>query len=246
MPTYEIVGSELQAVVCDMSRGDKIIAEAGHVLSLTDGLAFDTTTGGGLMDGIKRAFAGSSFFINEVVAQSDGRAVFASPSPGKIQQLDISASKKWLCQPHVFLCADGGVTLTAALTKNLGAGLFGGAGFILQSIEGEGRAFIHAAGACIPHQLAAGETLRVETGSLAAFEESVTYDIELVGGLKSMLFSGEGIWFASLRGPGMVYIQSLALPRLAHALAPYLPTVRTSTESGVAGGIIGSILKNSL
>jgi uncharacterized protein (TIGR00266 family) len=242
---HQIVGSDMQAIVCDMERGEKLVAETGHVLSMTSALDFDTTASGGLMGGLMRAIGGSSFFMNEIVARDAGRVVFASPSPGKVQELAVSSAKSWLCQPHVFLCAGGDVRLSAAMTQSLGAGLFGGAGFVLQTIEGAGQAFIHVAGAAIVHDLQAGETLRVETGSLAAFESTIAYDIQLVGGLKSILFSGEGIWFATLRGPGRVYLQSLALPRLAHALARYLPTVERTSESGVAGGIIGSIIKNS-
>lgn len=250
MPNYQIVGSDLQAVVCDMGPGEKIVAEAGHLLTLTDALDLDTNTGGGMMSGLKRALGGASFFVNEITARGRGKAVFSSPTPGKIQELDIAPGRGWLCQPHVFLCSDSGVSQSAALTKRFGAGLFGGTGFILQSLEGQGKAFIHVGGASLHFNLQAGESLRVETGALAAFESSVTYDIQMVSGLKSILFSGEGLWFAHLTGPGSVYVQSLALPRLAHALLPYFPT---RTESGsaagaagtIAGGVLGAILNNN-
>ncbi len=247
MAKFEVVGADLQAVCCDLQPGEKVVAEAGHLLSLSDGLTLETTTGGGLMSGLKRALGGSSFFVNEIAAQASGRAVFASPSPGKVEQLDVSPSKGWLCQPHVFLCSESGIQISAALTKRFGAGLFGGTGFILQSLSGQGKAFVHVGGAALKYQLAAGQTLRVETGSLAAFESTVAYDIQMVRGLRSILFSGEGLWFAHLTGPGAVYVQSLALPRLAHALAPYLPTPAQAAAgegaAGVIGGIIGSMLQ---
>jgi len=246
MPKYQIVGSDLQAVVCDMGAGEKVIAETGHLLALTDGLQLDTSTGGGIMSGIKRALGGASFFVNEVSAASPGKAIFASPSPGKIQELDVTPGVGWLCQPHVFLCCDPGIQLSAAMTQRFAAGLFGGTGFILQNLTGEGKSFIHVGGACLKLALTAGQSLRVETGALAAFESTVTYDIEMVRGLRSVLFSGEGLWFAHLKGPGTVYIQSLALPKLAHALMPYLPSAQSNVQGGGAamalGGIIGSML----
>ncbi len=247
MSRYEIVGADLQAVVCDLEAGEKVIAEAGHLLALTDGLQLNTSTGGGFLSGIKRALGGSSFFINEIVAETAGKAIFASPSPGHIQELDITPARGWLCQPNVFLCSDPGIQITAAVTQSFGAGLFGGSGFILQSLAGEGKSFIHVGGACLKFDLKDGQSIRIETGSLAAFESSVTYDIEMVKGLKSILFSGEGLWFAHLKGPGTVYIQSLALPKLAHSLMPYLPQNRGPNNGGTltsmaVGGILGSLI----
>ena len=225
-----------------------MIAETGHLLALTDGLQLNTNTGGGLMSGVKRALGGSSFFVNEIVAQTKGKAIFASPSPGRIQELNITPQSGWLCQPNVFLCSDPGIQMAAAVTQSFGAGLFGGSGFILQSLSGEGKSFIHVGGACLKFQLAVGQSIRIETGSLAAFESTVTYDIEMVKGLKSILFSGEGLWFAHLKGPGTVFVQSLALPKLAHALIPYLPAASgpsTSQDlaSGAIGGILGALIK---
>jgi len=248
MAQYQVVGQDLQAVVCDLAIGEKVIAETGHLLVMTDGLQLDTTTGGGIMSGIKRAFGGSSFFINEVTATgSPGKAIFASPSPGKVQELDISPTHNWLCQPHVFLCADQGIQIQSAFTKSFGAGLFGGTGFVLQELSGQGKAFVHVGGACLKLTLEAGKSIRVETGALAAFESTVTYDIEMVRGFKSILFSGEGLWFAHLKGPGTVYVQSLGLPKLAHSLMPYLPhdsAVASGGAAGAIGGIIGAMIKN--
>lgn len=247
MSRYQIVGADLQAVVCDLAAGEKVIAEAGHLLALTDGLELNTTTGGGFMSGVKRALGGSSFFVNEIVAETAGKAIFASPSPGHIQELDILPQSGWLCQPNVFLCSDPSIQITAEVTRSFGAGLFGGSGFLLQSLAGEGKAFIHVGGACLKFQLTADQSIRIETGSLAAFKSTVTYTIEMVKGLKSILFSGEGLWFAHLKGPGTVYIQSLALPKLAHSLIPYLPMANQGSgedlASGAIGGIIGALIK---
>lgn len=247
MPRYEVVGQDLQAVICHMTHGEKVIAEAGHLLALSDGLELETSTGGGFMSGVKRALGGSSFFINEIEANVDGQVVFSSPSPGHIRELDISSQKGWLCQPHVFLCADESINISAAMTKRFGAGLFGGTGFILQSLQGQGKAFIHVGGAALHYELKPNQSLRVETGALAAFESTVTYDIQMVKGLKSILFSGDGMWFAHLTGPGAVYIQTLALPRLAHALVPYMPenagASNVSTSAGaVVSSLVGSVL----
>ena len=242
MSNYQIVGTDLQAVICDMVAGERVIAEAGHLLALTDGLQLNTNTGGGFMSGVKRALGGSSFFVNEIVAETAGRAIFASPSPGHIQELDVSAQSGWFCQPNVFLCSDPGIQIAAAVTQSFGAGLFGGSGFILQSLSGVGKSFIHVGGASIKFELAPGQSIRIETGSLAAFESTITYDIEMVKGLKSILFSGEGLWFAHLKGPGTVYIQSLALPKLAHSLMPYLPSGGTNTNQDLASGALGGIL----
>jgi len=250
MPQYQIVGNDLQAVVCQLSSGEKVIAEAGHLLSLSDGIELNTSTGGGFMAGLKRAFGGSSFFVNELEARVPGQCTFASPSPGHVQELDVLPNNGWLCQPGVFLCADNGIQISAAFTQRFGAGLFGGSGFILQSLSGRGKAFIHVGGASIKYILREGESLRVETGALAAFESTVTYDIQMVRGLKSILFSGEGLWFAHLKGPGTVYIQSLALSRLAHALLPYLPSPEGGGSLGrvatgtVLGGLLGAVLNN--
>lgn len=241
MIDYRIVGDDLQAVICELGAGDAVVAEAGHLLALTDSLALQTKSGG-LLGGLKRAIGGSSFFLNEITAKASGRAVFASPAPGKVQELEINAQRGWLCQPHVFLCSDKTVEQSAAFTKRFGAGLFGGTGFILQALNGQGKAFIHVGGTCLKYQLAANETLRVETGSLAAFESSVTYSVQMVSGLKSILFSGEGLWFAHLQGPGTVYVQSLAPARLAHALAPYLPQTAGTAAMTTGGGLVGGVL----
>ena len=243
MPSYQIVGSDLQAVICNLESGEKVIGEAGHLLALTDGLDLETNVTGGVMSGLKRAIGGSSFFVNEIHARVPGQAIFSSPALGKVQELDISPTSSWFCHPSVFLCSDEGVQISSALTQKLGAGLFGGAGFILQALQGSGKAFIHVGGACLKIPLQERQTLRVETGALAAFESTVSYDIQMIRGLKSILFSGEGLWFAHLTGPGTVYVQSLAMPRLAHSLAPYLPSTQTNvSEAGVIGGIVGRLL----
>lgn len=223
MPDYKIVGHDLQAVVGHMTRGERVIAEAGHLLALSEGLELDTNTGGGFMSGLKRMLGGSSFFLNHINAHADGQVVFSSPSPGHIRELEVSSGQGWLCQPHTFLCADDSIEVGSAMTKRFGAGLFGGSGFVLQSIQGQGKAFIHVGGTALRYDLKPGQTMRVETGALAAFESTVGYDIRMLKSFKSMLFSGEGMWFAHLTGPGTVYLQSLALPRLAHSLIPYLP-----------------------
>lgn len=247
MPQYTVQGSDLQVVIADLAAGDKVIAETGHLLALTDGLNLETATGGGFFKAVSRAVSGSSFFINEVTAPAPGRAIFSSSTPGKIVELDVAPGSNWLCQPHVFLCSDHSISINPALTQRFGAGLFGGSGFILQELSGQGKAFIHVGGTCLHFKLEAGQSLRIETGALAAFESTASYDIQMVRGLKSILFSGEGLWFAHLTGPGNVYVQSAALPKLAHAMAPYLPVAQSRPEdptSAVVGGVLGALFKD--
>ena len=215
---YRIYGDDLQVVEVELDPKETVLAEVGTLLYLDEGIEMQTTTGGGIWKGFKRMLTGDSFFITHFMNTSPKkrRAAFAAPFPGKIIPLDLKrAGGEFLCQKDSFLCAAKGVDIDIAFTKKLGAGFFGGEGFILQKLTGDGLAFIHAGGTIIERQLKDGESLRVDTGCLVGFHPSVQYDIKFVGGFKNALFGGEGLFFAILQGPGKLYLQSLPFSRLA-------------------------------
>jgi uncharacterized protein (TIGR00266 family) len=242
---YEILGDDMQAVVVELDPGEVVQAEAGAMLYMEEGIKMDTGTGGGIFAGLKRAISGESFFITSFVfnGSGKGRVAFSAPYPGKIVPLDLAQlGGTMLCQKDAFLCAAKGTDISVAFTKKLGAGLFGGEGFILQKLQGDGLAFAHAGGAVVAKDLAAGEKVRVDTGCLVAFQESVDYDIQFVGGFKNALFGGEGLVLATLSGPGRVYLQTLPFSRLADRLKTAVG--RNQGEHRGAGGLGGSIMKN--
>jgi uncharacterized protein (TIGR00266 family) len=217
MLEHEIIGDDMQAVIVTMGAGDVIRAEAGAMMYMTDGIEMDARMEGGLLGGLKRKLlSGESFFITYFRSGRAGsRVAFAGPFPGKILPIDIAADRPLLCQKDAFLCAFGEVDINIAFTRRLGAGFFGGEGFILQKLEGSGRAFIHSGGTTVALTLGAGERLRVDTGCLVAFEPTVSYDIERVGGIRTSLFGGEGLFLAAMTGPGRVWLQTLPFSRFA-------------------------------
>jgi uncharacterized protein (TIGR00266 family) len=191
-------------------------AEPGAMMYLESGLHMETSTGGGLMSGLKRMVGGESFFVTTFENRGSRRARvgFSASYPGKIIPVDL-ANGTMFCQRDAYLCSAFGIEVSVAFTKRLGAGFFGGEGFILQKLTGDGLAFIHAGGYVIERDLAPGEELRVDTGCIVAFQESVDYDIQRIKGVKSMLFGGEGLFYAVLRGPGKIYIQTTPFSRFA-------------------------------
>lgn len=227
---YVIHGEEMQFVAITLDPGEACIAEAGAFMYMDPGIKMETIFGDGsgqnkgggmmgmLMGAGKRLITGESLFMTIFGNQGSGRqdVAFASPYPGKIIAVDLRAhNNTLLCQKDAFLAAAKGVSVGVAFNKKIGAGLFGGEGFILQKLQGDGLAFVHAGGTTIERELAAGETLRLDTGCLVALESSVNYDIQFVGGVKTALFGGEGLVFATLTGPGKVWLQSLPFSRLA-------------------------------
>lgn len=214
---YVIHGDDMQLVEIELDSGEGVRAEAGAMTYMSDGVEMQTGTGGGLFSGFKRMLTGEGFFITTFMYDGKapkGHVAFAAPYPGKILPLDLSQGD-YLCQKDAFLCAANGTEISVAFTKKLGAGLFGGEGFILQELSGDGLAFIHAGGTVVRKQLAAGERMRIDTGCLAGFSKSVSYDITFIGGFKNALFGGEGLFLAEVEGPGEVLIQSLPFSRLA-------------------------------
>jgi len=241
---YQIYGDDLQIVEIELDSGEGVRAEAGAMIYMGDGIQMQTSTGGGLFKGFKRMVTGESFFITTFMHQGQGKGhvAFGAPYPGKIIPLDLDQlGGQFLCQKDSFLCAAQGIEIEVAFTKKLGAGLFGGEGFILQRLTGDGLAFVHAGGTIIQKELAAGQTLRVDTGCLTAFAPSVDYDIQFVGGFKNALFGGEGLFLARLTGPGLVYLQSLPLSRLADRIlaGSRVQTGQSNPGGNLLGGFVG-------
>lgn len=246
---YRIFGDDLQLVEIELDPGEAVRAEVGTMTYMEDSIEMQTSTGGGIFQGLKRAFTGESFFITSFLNNGQGKAhvSFAAPYPGKIIPLDLASfGGQVYCQKDAFLCAAQGIEIEVAFTKRLGAGLFGGEGFILQRLSGEGWAFAHAGGTIIEKDLAAGETLRVDTGCLVAFDTSVDYNIQFIGGFKNALFGGEGLFLTTLTGPGKVYLQSLPFSRLADRIFAAARFNKQVGESKGVAGLGGDILGNLL
>lgn len=244
---YQIIGDDLQLVEIELDPGEGVRAEVGTMTYMEDGIEMQTSADGGIFSGFKRMFTGESFFISTFLnsAQVKRHVAFAAPYPGKIVAFDLDAfGGEVLCQKDSFLCAARGTEIEVAFTKRLGAGFFGGEGFILQRLWGDGMVFVHAGGTVIEKNLAAGEHLRVDTGCLVAFSTSVDYDIQFVGGFKNALFGGEGLFFALLTGPGKVYLQSLPFSRLVDRIKRGITFSQSGGESRGVAGIGGSILKD--
>lgn len=243
---YKIYGDDLQLVEIELDPGEGVRAEAGTMTYMEDDIEMQTGTGGGIFKGLKRAITGESFFITSFLNNGKGKShvAFAAPYPGRIIPIELADfGGSILCQKDSFLCAAQGIEIEIAFTKRIGAGIFGGEGFILQRLEGDGMAFIHAGGTSIEKDLAAGETLRVDTGCLMAFATSVDYDIQFIGGFTNALFGGEGLFLAKLTGPGKVYLQSLPFSRIADRVLAAARFQSMGTSKG-AGGLGGNILKN--
>ncbi len=259
---YEIFGNEMQYVEVELDPGEAAVGEAGVMMYMQAGIQMDTVFGDGaqqgglfgkLMGAGKRLLTGESLFttVFQNTASSKQRVAFAAPYPGKIVPMDLRAlGGTLLCQKDSFLCAAKGVSLGIALQKKLGAGLFGGEGFIMQKLDGDGMAFVHAGGTLMERTLAPGETLRVDTGCVVAYQPSVDFDIQYVGKIKSALFGGEGLFFATLRGPGKIWLQSLPLSRLANRIILSAPAAggRSSEQGSMLGGaaIGGTLLGGGL
>jgi len=236
---YEILGDDMQMALLHLESSDEIRAEAGAMMFMNDAIRFDSKMQGGFFKSIGRMLTGESFFLATFSSPSGGGKVgFAAPYPGKIHVFELKGNAV-LCQKDAFLCSHGDVNVTIAFTKKLGAGFFGGEGFILQKIEGQGTAFIHAGGTLVTEDLAPGQVILVDTGCLVAFDASVQYDIQLAGGLKTTLFGGEGLFLARLTGPGRVLLQTLPFSRLANRI--YSAAGGSKEDSAAGGGLLGGL-----
>jgi len=248
---YELIGDDMQIVEVELVPGETVIAEAGAMNYMEDHITFEAKMGDGskphqglfgkLLDVGKRALTGESIFMTHFTNQGMGkkRVSFAAPYPGKIICIDLKDhNQSILCQKDSFLCAALGTNVSIAFQRKLGTGFFGGEGFILQKLSGDGKAFVHAGGTIVRKELQ-GETLRVDTGCIVAFEESINYDVQMAGGLKSMIFGGEGLFLATLSGFGTVWLQSLPFSRLADRVLQHAPSVggKSQGEGSVLGGL---------
>lgn len=240
---YEILGSSAQSVEIILDPGETVIAEAGAMNYMTEGVRFDTRMGDGSSSGLlgklwsagKRMLTGESLFMTHFsnAGKGQARVAFAAPYPGTVVPIELARiGGTLICQKDAFLCAAHGTRVGISFAKRIGAGFFGGEGFILQKLEGDGLAFVHAGGTVIRKELN-NETLRLDTGCLVAFSDGIDYDIGLAGGLKSMLFGGEGILLTTLKGTGSVWIQSLPFSRLAERV--YAATVQAREEVRAGG-----------
>jgi uncharacterized protein (TIGR00266 family) len=222
---YKITGDNLQIVTIELEPHEKVFAEAGAMIHMSGNMLMETKARGGFWKGLKRKFMGESFFMTEFRPQGGrGYVGFAGNAPGTIKPIELAPGKEFLVQKDAFLCAEDGVELDIAFQKRLGAAFFGGEGFILQKLYGKGTAFIHACGDFIEMTLAPGQKIKVDTGSVVGWDASVTYDIQVAGGIKTSLFGGEGLFLTTLTGPGKIILQSMTLANLANALRPFLPT----------------------
>ncbi len=251
---YSIIGDDLQAVVVALDPGEAVVAEAGAMMHMDEGVEMGTTltlkeNAGGLFgklfDAGKRLLVGESFFITVFANTADAvrEVAFAAPYPGHVVPVELAEHDgQLLCQKDAFLCAARGVDVDIAFTKRLGAGFFGGEGFILQRLTapgGSGQAFLHAGGSVLRKDLAPGQRLRVDTGCLVAFERSVSYDIRFVGGVRNALFAGEGLFFVEMTGPGAVWLQTLPFSRLADRIIASAP--RAGGRQKGEGSVLGSV-----
>ncbi len=246
---YHIYGEEMQYVEIELDPQEIVVAEAGSFMMMDNGIKMETIFGDGsqqqsglfdkLLSAGKRVLTGESLFMTAYINQNYGKSKvsFAAPYPGKIIAIDLTQyGGKFICQKDSFLCAAKGVAIGIEFSRKLGRGLFGGEGFIMQKIEGDGMAFVHSGGTLAKKELAAGEVLKVDTGCIVGFTKDVDYDIEFIGGIKNSLFGGEGLFYATLRGPGTVYIQSLPFSRLADRI------IASAPKAGGSGREEGSLL----
>ena len=249
---YEIFGEEMQFVEIELDPQETVVAEAGSFMMMEDGIKMETIFGDGsrqtggifgkLMNAGKRMLTGEGLFMTTYTNYGHGKkkVSFASPYPGKIIPIDLQEyNGKFICQKDAFLCAAKGVAVGIEFNRKLGTGLFGGEGFIMQKLEGDGMSFIHAGGTLHKKVLQPGEVLKVDTGCIVGFEQTINYDIEFVGGIKNTLFGGEGVFFATLRGPGTVYVQSLPFSRLADRIIAHAPSAGGSSQG--EGSILGGL-----
>ena len=250
---YEIIGDDLQLVEVELDPGETVIAEAGAMNYMEEGIDFEAKMGDGsdpdagffgkVFGAGKRVLTGESLFMTHFTNRGMGkkRVAFAAPYPGKIVPLDLAKlGGSIICQKDAFLCAALGTKIDIAFTRRLGAGFFGGEGFILQHLKGDGMVFVHVGGTVVQKKLR-NETIRVDTGCIAAFTSGISYDIQLAGGLKSMVFGGEGAFLATLSGTGTVLLQSLPISRIADTIFRHAPAGATGGGRGGSGSLLGSL-----
>jgi uncharacterized protein (TIGR00266 family) len=251
---YKLYGDDMQFVEIELDPGESVIAEAGAMMYMEDGIEMETIFGDGsqqskssglmgkFLSAGKRVVTGESLFMTLFGNDASGKkhVAFAAPYPGSIIPVDLmNVNQELICQKDAFLCAAKGIAVDIAFQKKLGTGFFGGEGFIMQRLKGDGLAFLHAGGTVVKRQLSAGESLRVDTGCLVALTADVNYDVQFVGNVKSALFGGEGLFFVTLRGPGTVWLQSLPFSRMADRIIAHAP--KSGGSSKGEGSLLGAL-----
>ncbi|MTE12426.1 TIGR00266 family protein [Nocardia aurantiaca] len=229
-----IRGTVMPVLEVALDPGDRLIAEAGQLSWMTDAIRLNTSTrgaAGGVFGAVRRAMAGAGLFMTEYTAHREpGRVAFAAKLPGQILPVQVGKDREYLVHRHGFLCAAGDVRIALSFQRRLGAGIFGGAGFTLQRLSGDGYAWLELSGEVVHYDLGPGETLRVHPGHVGLFDATVDFDITMVKGIRNVLFGGDGLFLAALTGPGRVWLQSLTITNLAHSLIPYLPIPEVGTQ----------------
>ncbi len=239
---YTIDGTTLPVVTVHLTPGQRIFSSSGGMSWMTDAVEMDTNSGGGLGKMFKRALSGESLFIVDYfVNQGRGEVAFAAEFPGQIKVLNLAEGQQVIVQKDSFMCAEKSVDVDMHFRKKLGAGLFGGEGFILQKLTGAGQAFVNFDGEIVEKELAAGEVLRVDTGHVAMFEPTVNFDVQMLRGFKNILLGGEGLFIATLRGPGKVYLQTMPMSKLAARIAQFMPQTGGKGQSGGTNIDLGQI-----
>ena len=245
---HKIIGTTMPVLEIDLQQGESIISEAGELSWMNSSIELNTHTqmagGGGMFGALKRAAGGGTLFMTEYrAANGQGLLAFATKVPGHILQVDVEPGQEYMIHRHGFLCATPGVELGIGFQQSLGAGVFGGEGFRLQKLTGSCTAWIELSGEVITYDLKPGETLRVHPGHVGMFESNVTFEITRIKGVKNMIFGGDGIFLAALTGPGRIWLQSMPLANLAHALSHYLAAGEVKTAG--AAGVIGAVIKGA-
>ncbi len=242
-----INGTTMPVLELILEPGESVFAEAGELSWMSSSIQMATHTqmggGGGIFGALKRVAGGGTLFMTEYSAQgAAGHVAFATKLPGHIGPVDVSAAKNYLIHRHGFLCGTTGIQIGVGFQQSLGAGVFGGAGFLLQKLMGSGTAWVELSGELVQRTLAPGENIRVHPGHVGMFESTINFQISMVKGVKNLLFGGDGIFLASLTGPGDIWLQTLPIAHLAHAIQPYMAGGEAAT-GGAAGGVVGAILR---
>lgn len=252
---YTISGTVMQTVAIDLAPGEVVYSQTNCMCWMNDAVEMNTSTGGGMLSGFLRTLSGGSFFITDFTARGNGHVAFAPRFPGTILPVQLAPGQSLICRKETFLVAEKSVTLEVAWQQRIGAGFFGGQGFILQKVTGPGTVFLDLSGELVERQLGDGERLLVHAGHVGIMEPTISFDIQMVSGFKNILFGGEGLFLATLTGPGRVALQSMPIMNLAEEIARYAPghaSASTSPETtaataGIAavGGVLGSLFGSS-
>ena len=251
---YEISGTVMQTVSIDLDPGEIVYSQTNCMCWMNDQVEMNTNTGGGFFAGLGRMLGGGTLFVTDFTARGAGHVAFAPRFPGTIMPIQLADGQSLVCRKETFLCAEKSVTLEIAWQQRVGAGFFGGTGFILQRVTGPGVVFLDLSGEVVERDIAAGERLLVHAGHVGVLDPTIQFDIQMVPGFKNILFGGEGLFLATLTGPGHVALQSMPVLNLAEEIARYLPgqhdaqpsgSVGGNIAAGAVGGILGSLLGGS-